>query len=398
MAQIPFTPASLEEVPTAFAALAEARRTTPVLHDEATNTWHLFRYEDVDRVLLDYAGFSSEEPARPGAPPIPDEFSLSIIGMDPPRHRQLRALVSQAFTPKAIIALRPRIEALANDLINQARAAGDGRMDLIRDFAEPLPVTVIAEMLGVPVERRRDFKRWSDDVVSGDPARQEVGMTEMAEFFRTMIAARRQAATDDLIDDLVKAQIDGAHLAEAEIVAFSILLLVAGNATTTNLIGNAIVCLDAHPEQFARVRETPPSSPARSRRPCAGCPPSGNSAASPRKAPRSPASTSRPARRSSPGWPPPTATPSASPTPMPSTHNGRRTSTSPSAVASTPASAPRCRGSRRRSRCRCCWSASPICAWCATHRSRSSTATWFSARRRCRSSSPRPSRPTGPDR
>ena len=257
MAQIPFTPASLEEVPTAFAALAEARRTTPVLHDEATNTWHLFRYEDVDRVLLDYAGFSSEEPARPGAPPIPDEFSLSIIGMDPPRHRQLRALVSQAFTPKAIIDLRPRIEALANDLINQARAAGDGRMDLIRDYAEPLPVTVIAEMLGVPVERRRDFKRWSDDVVSGDPARQEVGMTEMAEFFRTKIAARHGAATNDLIGDLVKAQIDGAHLAEAEIVAFSILLLVAGNETTTNLIGNAIVCLDAHPEQFARVRENP---------------------------------------------------------------------------------------------------------------------------------------------
>lgn len=250
-----FTPDSLAAVPDAFAALAEARQRTPLLHDERANAWHLFRYDDIDRVLLDFARFSSAEPPRPGMPPVPEEFGMSILGMDPPRHRQLRGLVSQAFTPKAIEALRPRIVELAEGLLDRVR--GDGGMDLIGDFAEPLPVTVIAEMLGVPVERRHDFKRWSDDVVSGEPGRQEAGMGEMAGFFREMIAARRRVPTDDLVGGLVAAEVDGERLSEAEVVAFSILLLVAGNETTTNLLGNAIVCLDAHPEQFARVRREP---------------------------------------------------------------------------------------------------------------------------------------------
>jgi cytochrome P450 len=252
-----YAPESLDDVPAAFAALAAARQETPVRHDEATGAWHVFRYADVDRVLLDHAAFSSVEPARGGPAEMPEEFGLSILNLDPPRHRQLRALVSQAFTPKAIAALRPRIEDLTQGLIDAARADGSGRMDLIRDVAEPLPVTVIAEMLGVPFARRRDFKRWSDDVVSGDEARGAAGMTEMAAFFREMIAARRRAPSADLLSDLVSAAIEGERLAEAEVVAFAILLLVAGNETTTNLLGNAIVCLDAHPEVFARVRENP---------------------------------------------------------------------------------------------------------------------------------------------
>lgn len=251
------TPASLAAIPSAFAALAVSRRETPVLYDPATGDWHLFRYDDVDRVLLDHAAFSSVEPARPGSPPMPEEFGMSILGMDPPRHRQLRALVSQAFTPKAIAALRPRIELLTQQLLDTVRSAGTGSMDFIKDFAEPLPINVIAEMLGVPTAHRYEFKRWSDDVVSGDENRLLAGLAEMAVFFRELIASRRNRSAADLISGLMAAEIDGERLTEGEVIAFAILLLVAGNETTTNLLGNAVICLDAHPQAFAQVRENP---------------------------------------------------------------------------------------------------------------------------------------------
>jgi cytochrome P450 len=251
------TPDTLDALPAAFDALARARQQTPVLHDPTTGSWHLFRYADIDRVLLDNAAFSSVEPSQPGVPPVPEEFGMSILGMDPPRHRQLRALVSQAFTPRAIGELRPRIARLSQELIDAARANGAGRMEFIAEFAEPLPVTVIAELLGVPAERRHDFKRWSDEVVSADEVRNAVGMTAMADFFREQIAFRRHHTTDDLLGGLVIAEIDGERLSEAEVVAFAILLLVAGNETTTNLLGNAIICLDAHPDIFTQVHANP---------------------------------------------------------------------------------------------------------------------------------------------
>jgi cytochrome P450 len=140
-------PATLDGLPARFAWFAEMRETTPVLRDEADGTWHVFRYEDVGRVLTDHAVFSNETVAADPAGGEAEGIAASMIAVDPPRHRQLRGLVSQVFTPKAVKALAPRIEALARDLLDPVRPRGT--MDLIGEFASPLPVAVIAEMLGI---------------------------------------------------------------------------------------------------------------------------------------------------------------------------------------------------------------------------------------------------------
>ena len=263
-------PTSLDEVPAHFAWLAEMRATHPVYHDTQTDRWHVFRYEDVSRVLTDYAVFSSESRGLQGERDQ-SPFAATMIGNDPPRHRQLRGLVSQAFTPRAIDALRPRITAITRELIDVVRTRGT--MDVIHDLAYPLPVTVIAEMLGVPIERQADFKRWSDAIVSvqltgasdADAlARQQqfrTAMQEMFVYFSGLLVYRRQNPGGDLVSGLLTAQLDGQHLTEMELIGFCILLLVAGNETTTNLIGNAIYCLDAHPDAVAQVRQQPELMP-----------------------------------------------------------------------------------------------------------------------------------------
>lgn len=139
-----------------FPWYATMRRETPVHRDPATDTWHLFRYADVQRVLGDWETFSSRTPPPPGQ----DDFNQSLITTDPPRHRSLRALAQQAFTPRRVDELAPRITEIAHGLLD--RAADQRRMDFVRDFAIPLPVTVIAELLGVPLADQDDFKRWSD--------------------------------------------------------------------------------------------------------------------------------------------------------------------------------------------------------------------------------------------
>lgn len=263
-------PTSLDEVPTHFAWLAEMRANHPVYHDESTGTWHVFRYEDVSRVLTDYAVFSSESRGAEGQRD-PSPFAATMIGNDPPRHRQLRGLVSQAFTPRAMEELRPRITAITRDLLAAVRTRGT--MDVIHDLAYPLPVTVIAEMLGVPIERQEDFKRWSDAIVSvqltgasdaDTLARQRqfgAAMQEMFGYFSGLLVYRREHPGDDLVSGLLTAQLDGQHLTEMELIGFCILLLVAGNETTTNLIGNAIYCLDAHPDALVQVQRQPELTP-----------------------------------------------------------------------------------------------------------------------------------------
>lgn len=227
----------------------------PVFHDPQTGHWHVFRYTDVSRVLTDYAVFSSES-YRPAGQPDQSPFGATLIGNDPPRHRQLRGLVSQAFTPRAIETLRPRIMAITRDLLDAVRARG--RMDLIGDFASPLPVTVIAEMLGIPVARRDDFRHWSDEIVSMQSG---TAMREMFSYCAELVADRRQHPGDDLVSGLLTAQIEGRHLTEMELIGFCVLLLIAGNETTTNVIGNAIICLDAHPAEMARAQQQPELMP-----------------------------------------------------------------------------------------------------------------------------------------
>ncbi len=242
-----------------FGWYAHQRQHAPVMRDPRSGLWFVFRYDDVQRALSDYAVFSSQrgrdETGRR------DPLGASMISSDPPRHRRLRTLVTQAFTPGAVARLEPRIRTLVDEMLDAVAARGGGTaMDVIDDLAYPLPVTVIAELLGVPTADRAQFKQWSDAVVTGSQAAGMAGrnpQAEMSHYFRQLIEERRKQPREDLISELLAAQIDGEHLSEPELLGFCVLLLVAGNETTTNLIGNAILCFDEQPGLWERLREEP---------------------------------------------------------------------------------------------------------------------------------------------
>ncbi|MEK3917047.1 cytochrome P450 [Paenibacillus sp. FSL H7-0331] len=245
----------------------QMRAGQPVAYMEAMKFWSVFGYDDVRTVLSDQARFSSghgnEASAETAAQKSAQANSgFSLITTDPPRHTMLRSLVSRAFTPKAVAALEPRIEQIANELL--APYIQSGKIDLIRDFSYPLPVIVIAELLGIPSEDRDRFKHWSDEVVASanavvgevNPESQQALM-EMHAYFREIIAKRRIHPQDDLISALLLAEEEQQQLSEHDILAFCSLLLVAGNETTTNLIGNAVLTLLEHPEQWDQLRQDP---------------------------------------------------------------------------------------------------------------------------------------------
>jgi cytochrome P450 len=223
-------------------------------HQVAGGTWVLSRYDDVARALRDHETFSSS-PMNMGAP----GFKF-LIGSDPPDHTQLRRLVNRPFHPAAIAQLEPRIRVICTELIDDlAAAAGRGEADLVEQVAYPLPVIVIAELLGIPIERRADFKRWSDAMIGGldaggDQSHRGTAAMEMFAYFNDVIAERRTAPGDDLISLLV----GGAEpLSNQELLMFCMLLLVAGNETTTNLISNGAMALFDRPDAVARLRDEP---------------------------------------------------------------------------------------------------------------------------------------------
>ncbi|GAA2131292.1 monooxygenase YjiB [Arthrobacter humicola] len=234
------------------------RRSDPVFQDEETGAWHVFGYDDVQRVLSEHATFSSrmggDNPTETG-----QLFAASLINTDPPRHRQLRSLVTQAFTPRSVEALAPRILALTHELLDPVVATGS--TDLIDQLAYPLPVIVIAELMGIPAADRDRFKQWSDMIVSQAPGADESGHPdthrEMAEYFMGMIEERRRQPGSDLISALLAAEIDGQKLSVIELLGFCALLLVAGNETTTNLIGNAVLCFAESPGTAERLVADP---------------------------------------------------------------------------------------------------------------------------------------------
>jgi cytochrome P450 len=235
------------------------RESAPVHYDEQSGSWHVFRYDDVQRALSEYATFSSHM-GGDDASGTGQLFASSLIATDPPRHRQLRSLVTQAFTPKAVDALAPRIAALTDELLEGI--APRGSADLIQELAYPLPVIVIAELMGIPAEDRERFKQWSDVIVSqtrtgSASENQSATITEMTEYFLALIGQRRSQPGQDLISTLLAAEIDGQKLTVPELLGFCALLLVAGNETTTNLIGNAVLCLAEHPGTMDRLLMEP---------------------------------------------------------------------------------------------------------------------------------------------
>jgi cytochrome P450 len=186
-----------EQLTASYDWYRQMRETQPVFFDQNVQAWHIFRYDDVARVLSDHATFSSDQNRF-----VPTEYrdssplSSSILRMDPPRHRQLRHLVSQAFTPRMVAQMESRIKEITSGLLDQVQALGG--MDVIRDLAYPLPVTVIAELLGIPTERREDFKQWSDAFVSGDGEATEEAMQagiqaagSMVGYFTQILEERR---------------------------------------------------------------------------------------------------------------------------------------------------------------------------------------------------------------
>ncbi|MBD2868898.1 cytochrome P450 [Paenibacillus arenilitoris] len=245
-----------------FEVFDRLRESTPVRYDERRNCWDVFRYEDVHYILKNPALFSSKRP-------ISDMENLLI--MDPPRHSQMRGLVNQAFTPKAIAALEPRIADIANELLDEAAARGG--MDTVHDFSGPLPVIVIAELLGVPARDRKLFKEWSDVLVTGPQmnteealravmAERHEAMRKLGGYFTGILGKRRGKREEDLISLLLDAEIDGQKLTDQEVLSFCILLLVAGNETTTNLITNAVRYMTEHPEMQEMLRRQPDLMPA----------------------------------------------------------------------------------------------------------------------------------------
>ena len=238
----------------------QMRETQPVYWNPDEGAWHIFRYADVVRVLSDHATFSSDEGRYTQAADQESRpINSSILRMDPPRHRKYRQLVSQAFTPRIVAHMETRIREITNELLDQVAVKGE--MDAIRDLASPLPVTVIAELLGIPTERREEFKRWSDALVAGDEETTEEEQQalfqerdEMFGYFFQVLEQRRAHPQNDLVSALLSASVEGERLSDLELLGFCGLLLVAGNETTTNLLGNLLLCLDENPGVVERLR------------------------------------------------------------------------------------------------------------------------------------------------
>jgi cytochrome P450 len=267
MGEIHFNPMAPEFLADPYPTYHRLRTEDPV-HWSPLGFWVLTRYDDVVAVLRDQR--FAKEPmiaavaARFGI--SPGTIGLSMLDRDPPDHTRLRGLVSKAFTPRVVERLRPHIQEIVDGLL--ARVEGKGGMDLIEEFAYPIPVMVICELLGVPVEDQERFKTWSLDLARGLdsimlPVDSEVALRSgiarqgLTEYFRNLIAKRRAEPRNDLLSALIAAEEAGDKLTEHELLASSILLLVAGHETTVNLIGNGTLALLRHPDQLRRLRENP---------------------------------------------------------------------------------------------------------------------------------------------
>ena len=254
---VSYNPVSAENAADPYSNYKKIRLKDPVHRMRLLDAWLLTRYEDVDTVLRDYRRFSNAERS------LNDAGRVTLLDLDPPDHTRLRSLVSRAFTPRSVAALESRAQEITEELLD---AVGNtDRFDLIQALAFPLPVIVIAEMIGVPPEDRERIKAWSNDIaLSVEPVLtdEQVDMVnratdELYEYFDDIIALRRRDPRDDLISALIAAEDEGERLTHDEVLATLLLLLVAGNETTRNLIGNGTLALLRNPEQLQLLRDNP---------------------------------------------------------------------------------------------------------------------------------------------
>ena len=243
----------------------------PVHWSPLMDSWVFSRYKHVDGILRDHKRFSNDTSKRGNPSHIDESFDLtnqpSMLFRDPPDHTRLRALVSRAFTPAVIEGLAGHIRDIANDLLDQIDDPAG--FDLMEAIAAPLPVIVIAELLGVPTKDRPQFQIWSRHRSRGlepnitDKERRLVSEAgrELDAYFLGIIDQRRRDPQDDLISGLVAAEEAGDKLSQPELLAMLRLLLVAGNETTTKLIGNGMLALLRNPEQLEVLRQSPDLMP-----------------------------------------------------------------------------------------------------------------------------------------
>ena len=254
------------------------RAADPVRWDETLHSWVLSGYAEVaaalndprlargrtaeeEAVILDQLAASGQGQLRP----LRQLLWRMMLFSDPPAHTRLRALANRAFTPSAIERLRPRIQALVDAALDAVQAAG--RMEVIADLANPLPVIVIGEMLSLPPGEREQFKRWSDDIIAfgarlgadqpGLAERALRSTRELTDYFRTLVAELRRQPNDTLLSALVAAEEQGDRLTEEELLANAVLLLMNGHETTTYMIGNGLLALLRHPDQRGRLQDEP---------------------------------------------------------------------------------------------------------------------------------------------
>ncbi len=235
------------------------RDSAPVYRAEESHTWVLSRHADVQAAAVDHGTYSSVDgifPTPPGSNFIGSFLPMMIV-MDPPRHDQLRALVSRAFTPRRVAGLHDAITQMAAELLGRFDEES-GSADFVTDFAAILPAAVIADLLGVPAEDRDLFRLWSSQLVQvdinhGQTTDALAAAASIYAYFTDFLAERRRSPRADLMSALVNATVDGIGLTDEEVLGFCALLLVAGYETTTNLLGNSAVVLAQHPQIRRRL-------------------------------------------------------------------------------------------------------------------------------------------------
>lgn len=268
----PLHPLTAEFLEHPYPTFERLRNEAPVFWSESGKYWLISRYQEANAILRNI-GYGKElqhwrqfNPlVRLGLEMIPAIKSKMswMLNQDPPDHTRLRGLVNKAFTPTMVNALKPHIQKIADNLIDSFQSKGG--CDLVADYAFQLPVTVIAEMLGIPAADRERFKSWSHAMTEAlEPSFNIAHMgasnranNELIEYLRPLVEERRTNPKDDLISALVKAEEEGSKLTEEELLGNCVLLLVAGHETTVNLIGNSVYLLMTHPEALSQLRGSP---------------------------------------------------------------------------------------------------------------------------------------------
>ena len=231
------------------------RENHPIWWANDINAWVLSRHEDVRSVLKNAALFSSKSLGEMEH----QTLSFPLLTDDPPRHTELRHIVSKAFTSRTLKQMETEVETLVEDLLD--KLVGKTSVDIAAEFTIPLPVSLIARLMGIAEERHEDFKRWSDAMVSTGKAVEikdrMPDVMEMAGYFQSLIEDRRENPGDDLVSQVVNSEVDGQSLSDEDIVGFCMLLLVAGNETTANLLSNLLDYYAGHPDSWNELSDNP---------------------------------------------------------------------------------------------------------------------------------------------